>query len=228
MQRFDIRETQEISARGRYLRWDTDSGNPIGVRASGVDYGQLYPGELLELPEVVDKWLITPAPGEVGFVRVGLARVDSDRKNPQSRVPVLMMETGVAQVAAGAGPGWVSGDPAGLVASGNLTTVYDLGPEWRQYRAATISANARAGGGGMNLGFYWNDVPVLDYRRSSVAPGYASAVGSQSSLAAVANGGPISLNHGVMGRYLVLTVANASASLAVAAGSSISVGVFPS
>lgn len=132
MQRFDVRETQEIAVRGRYLRWDTDSGNPIAVRAAGIDLGQVYPGELLELPDVVDKWTITPQPGETGFVRVGMNRVDSDRKNPQSRLPVVVITEQVAPARSGA-PGWLSGSSAGVPAGQQNWVMFDLGEEWAQY-----------------------------------------------------------------------------------------------
>lgn len=228
MQRFDIREPQEVAARGRYLRWDTDSGQPINVRAAGVDLGPLYPGELMELPDPVDKWLITPQAGETGFVRVGFDRIDSDRKNPQSRVPLLLMLAGSGQVAAGAGPGWVSGSPVGIAPSGTVAAIFDLGPEWRQYRAAALSVAAGAGGGGITVGIYWEDTAALTYARTGAAPGYGGSPGIQHAISAAAGGGPIAHNNGVMGRYLTLALTNQSASLATAAGSSIAVAVYPS
>lgn len=225
MQRFDIRETQEIAARGRYLRWDTDSGRPINVRAAGVDLGPLFPGELLELPEPVDKWMVTPQPGETGFVRVGFDRVDSDRKSPQSRPPVLIMETGAGQVAAGAGPGWVSGNPAGLPAATSLEICFDLGSEWAQYTVAQVLVYVAGPSSGFSAVQVYGGDTTANLGARRLPPAYATNFGT--TYQTVPSTGMQGVCVRPVGRYVFVTVYNQDASNAAGASSRITLAAYP-
>lgn len=58
-------------------------------------------------------------------------------------VPTLVLRTDVSAIPLGVGnvPGWVSGSPANLAASTNVFCVFDLGPNWDQYKIITVSVD---------------------------------------------------------------------------------------
>lgn len=58
---------------------------------------------------------------------------------PGPQPSIMKMRSGVAAVAAGNGPGWVSGDIASLAASATATIVFDLGPNWDQYGVVQLA-----------------------------------------------------------------------------------------
>jgi len=70
------------------------------------------------------------APGASAGKLVPLA-VNSD--GTLRRPPVLVMQTDKSAVAAGAGPGWVSGSIANLAVAATVDCLFDLGPAWDQY-----------------------------------------------------------------------------------------------
>lgn len=136
LQNYTLTGNRVIRGQADFLRYDNDIQVALRVRADGQDMGLLWPGESLELPAPVDLWEIKGATDGVeatGTLRIGTGRIRTDSRAQMLRPPVLLMETGVGQVAAGYGPGWVSGDPASLAANSSVLLVFDLGEEWTQY-----------------------------------------------------------------------------------------------
>lgn len=225
VQTFDIRGGESLlGAAGNFIRFDSNSGKPIRIRGDGQDLGTLWPDESLTLPDAVTSWSIVADASESGVVRIGFGRIYGDVLT--RRLPVLVMETDVAQVAAGAGPGWVSGTPAGLAAAGSTAVVFDLGPDWRQYTVAQVGVLPMGPSSGLS------GVQAMGSDNTSSNPARRlkdlSVVGSANSSFSISTA---SNGHGFIvrpfGRFLIVTMTNADAANALGAASKVSVALYP-
>lgn len=223
-QTFDIRGGEAlIGAAGNFIRFDSDHGMPIKVRGDGQDLAQLWPGESMELGHAVNTWTIVADAGEVGRVRIGFGRIAA----PSLPAPVLVMETDAAQVAVGAGPGWVSGSIAGLAASATGNILFDLGPDWRKYGMLDLSVLLAGPSSGLNpVRFFGSDDDSLNAARKRGSP-FATGATVYSANLVTANGAQM-FTMRPAGRYFWAVVTNADAANAQGPAAKITLVAFPS
>ena len=150
---------------------------------------------------------------------MGIARV--------GRPPVLVMETGLNAVAGGDVPGWVSGSPANLAASGNFSAVFDLGPDWDQYSVLYLAILPQAPSSGLaSVLATGSDTPSPNLNRRLQVVG-ATTVGSLFAASLLSANGAQGAFVRPMGRYVAVNGTNADASNALGAGAKVTLAAYP-
>lgn len=140
-------------------------------------------------------------------------------------VPTLIMETDKNPVAGGGNqPGWVSGTPAGLAASGTVDIVFDLGPDWDQYRFVQISCAPAGPSSGSQLSGRGSDTTTAtENRRLS----YANSV-NLTSVNNVAFSSSVTVVVRPIGRYVIPRWTNTDGINVCGAASKCTIAAYPS
>lgn len=78
-------------------------------------------------------------------------------------IQTLVLRTDVSAIPLGVGnvPGWVSGSPANLAASANVFCVFDLGPNWDQYKVVVVHVDGGTPQAGTGIQAYGSDDGIL-------------------------------------------------------------------
>lgn len=130
--------------------------------------------------------------------------------------PTIYMETDVGAVVAGNGPGWVSGTPANLAASGSATAIFDLGPSWADYNLLQLSVLCAGPSTGLNgVETCTVDTPAWVSHRRHNAVGSNTPTGVYASITTAI--GTAQWWVRPTGRYLLMRGTNADATNAVGA-----------
>ena len=146
--------------------------------------------------------------------------------NPFWRPPVLVMETDVNPVAAGNGPGWVSGTPANLADGASVVCVFDLGPDWGQYTVAQISTKSTVATSLSAVQVAGSDNTTWSDNRRCRSLTNASDAQTLYATVNTAGGAQQSLVK-PSGRYLLVSITNTAAAGAQGASSKVAVTVYP-
>ena len=144
------------------------------------------------------------------------------------RQPVLVMETGVAQVAGGAAAGWVSGNPASLAASASVTCVFDLGPDWDQYVVLNVVFSPvipSSGASGLQL--YGSDTTTQNGARKLASPASGNFATGWYTASAPSSSGSTTAVVRPQGRYVHALMTNADVSNAMGPSTKISLFAYP-
>lgn len=142
--------------------------------------------------------------------------------------PTLLMETDVGAVAPGGTQfGWVSGSPANLAASGNVTCLFDLGPNWSKYAEVQVVLVTSGASSGLNsIVFTSRDDAVASVNTArQLGPRYSPASNGSFYFATVATGAFV-FNVRPMGRYFVTRMVNADAANPQGATSKVTIAAY--
>lgn len=144
---------------------------------------------------------------------------------PGPQPSILKMRSGVSAVAAGNGPGWVSGDIASLAASGTATLIFDLGPNWDQYNVVQVGVVPAGPSSGLSgvAAYSSDDVTFSAAADVQLNNCWATSFGAIS--AAITT--PQSCAFNPMGRYFILRATNADGANAQGAGAFVQVCAYP-
>lgn len=134
---------------------------------------------------------------------------------------------GSTAVAAGSGPGWVSGDIKSMAASTVNTVIWDLGALWHQYPVVALMLNPQGPSTGLNPVQCWNTataaIPTgVDLLRRAL-PALAAGVMGTINLNALTVTGPQQILLRSADRYLVCSATNSD--IVNATGALASIGI---
>jgi len=141
-----------------------------------------------------------------------------------NRWPLKIFETGVSAVAAGtANGGWVSGNPASLAASANVTALFDLGQDWHQYSHVLVSVLSSAPASGLTLNRITGSDTNTENLKRTLRGADGAGFGAVTNVSVPAAGGALTGIVHPMGRYVFVTVTNADATNAQGATTAITI-----
>ena len=144
-------------------------------------------------------------------------------------LPTVVMQSGVDApiTPGGKSAGWVSGDPAGLAASGTVLVQFDLGPDWDQYRtAAVVLAPIGPSTGFSAVQAFGGVAPGAPSANFRLRDAQATALGTINASVTTTSGAQ-QLNVRPLGRYLTISITNADVGNAVGATSHVVCAVYP-
>jgi hypothetical protein len=144
---------------------------------------------------------------------------------PGPQPSILKMRSGVAAVADGNGPGWVSGGIASLALSATATIVFDLGPNWDQYNVVQLGVVPAGPSSGLSgVAAYSSDDAVFNAAADvQLNTCWATSFGAVSA----AVNAPQSCAFNPMGRYFIVRATNADGVNAQGAGAFVQLCAYP-
>ena len=144
---------------------------------------------------------------------------------PGPQPSILNMRSGQNAIAPGNGPGWISGDIAGLALSATATATFDLGPNWDQYNCVQVGVVPAGPSSGLSAvqAFSSDDATfnaATDVQLNNVWGATYAAIS-----AAITT--PQTCSFAPMGRYFIVRATNADGVNAQGAGAFVRLTAYP-
>ncbi len=144
------------------------------------------------------------------------------------RPPILVMETGVNQVAGGGSAGWVSNTPANLGDGLSTNVVFDLGADWDQYPIFSLSVYSNGAVSLSAIALYGSDTAAINVARRLTGAYPNGANLTQFSATQTSAAGAASAMARPCGRYVVVAITNTAGSGAQGPTAKLTLAAYPS